>query len=33
MLPLENLKEGETLKVAIRRHWIVYIFVALYAMV
>jgi uncharacterized membrane protein YdbT with pleckstrin-like domain len=33
MLPLENLKEGETLKIAIRRHWIVYVFVALYALV
>lgn len=33
MLPIENLKEGESVKMAIRRHWIVYIFVALYALV
>lgn len=31
MLPIQNLKEWEIVKVAIRRHWIVYIFVWLYA--
>lgn len=33
MLPIENLKEGESVQMAIRRHWIVYVFVALYAFV
>lgn len=30
MLPLKNLKEGEFIKMEIRRHWIVYIFIVLY---
>jgi hypothetical protein len=33
MLPIENLKQWEVVKAAIRRHWIVYVFVGLYAMV
>ena len=32
MLAIENLKEWETLKVEIRRHWIVYVMVAIYAL-
>lgn len=33
MLPIENLKEWEKLKVAIRRHWIVYVMIGIYALI
>ena len=33
MLPIENLKEGEIVKMAIRRHWIVFVLVGLYALI
>lgn len=33
MLSIENLKKGEKLKVEIRRHWIVYVMVGIFALV
>ena len=33
MLPIKNLKEWEKLKIALRRHWIVYVMMGVYAFV